>query len=483
MARLQFGATTVYHFFFVPLTIGLSPLVAVLQTIWFRTGDLKWFRLTRFFGKLLLINFAIGVATGIVQEFQFGMNWSEYSRYVGDVFGAPLAMEALAAFFIESTFLGLWIFGWDRLPRAIHLACIWLVAAGTWASAYFIIAANSFMQHPVGAVHNPETGRAELTSIGALLSNPTTLVAFPHVITGALLTGATFLCGVAVWWMVRAARAGDLETAQVYRSGVIVGVVALIVSGVGIALTGDAQAKIMFEQQPQKMAAAEGLCTTQESVPFSILTIGDLSDPNNCDNVHHILEIPGGTSFLASGSFTHELKGTQELQAQYEAAYPEYASQGVSFIPNLAITYWTFRLMIGPAAFSGLLAVAALWFTRRKRVFDGKWLGLLGIVSIPMPFIGNAFGWIFTEMGRQPWIVHPAPGGMPSLQLLVRDGVSPHGAWTVWVSLIGFTLLYGILMVFWLRLMKRYVVEGLPEDAEPVDLKDQGDDQQLHFAY
>ncbi|MFZ5872290.1 MAG: cytochrome ubiquinol oxidase subunit I, partial [Actinomycetota bacterium] len=197
LARLQFGVTTVYHFMFVPLTIGLAPLVAILQTAWYRTGDERYYRLTRFFGKLFLINFAIGVVTGIVQEFQFGMNWSEYSRFVGDVFGAPLAIEGLAAFFVESTFLGLWIFGWDRLPRRVHLATIWAVALATWASAYFIIAANSFMQHPVGVRFNPESGRAELESIWALLTNVTTLAAFPHVVTGALLTGGTFMAGVA----------------------------------------------------------------------------------------------------------------------------------------------------------------------------------------------------------------------------------------------------------------------------------------------
>src|SRR5450756_2763553 len=181
LARWQFGITTVYHFIFVPLTIGLSPLVALMQTFWVRTGDEKWLRLTKFFGKLLLINFAIGVATGIVQEFQFGMNWSEYSRFVGDVFGAPLAMEALAAFFVESTFLGLWIFGWDKLPKRIHLATIWAVAIATNLSAYFILAANSWMQHPVGTVFNEQTGRAEMTDIGAVLSNSTLLSAFPPV--------------------------------------------------------------------------------------------------------------------------------------------------------------------------------------------------------------------------------------------------------------------------------------------------------------
>jgi len=206
LARWQFGITTVYHFIFVPLTIGLSPLVALMQTFWVRTGDEKWLRLTKFFGKLLLINFAIGVATGIVQEFQFGMNWSEYSRFVGDVFGAPLAMEALAAFFVESTFLGLWIFGWDKLPKRIHLATIWAVAIATNLSAYFILAANSWMQHPVGTVFNEQTGRAEMTDIGAVLSNSTLLSAFPHTISAAFLTAGTFIAGSAPGgWCARCA--------------------------------------------------------------------------------------------------------------------------------------------------------------------------------------------------------------------------------------------------------------------------------------
>ncbi|MFN3866650.1 MAG: cytochrome ubiquinol oxidase subunit I, partial [Demequina sp.] len=207
LARWQFGITTVYHFILVPLTIGLSTMVAIMQTAWVRTGNDKYLRLTKFYGKLLLINFALGVATGIVQEFQFGMNWAEYSRFVGDVFGAPLAMEALAAFFLESTFLGLWIFGWDRLPKKVHLATVWAFAIGSFLSAYFIIAANSWMQHPVGAVYNEETGRAEMTDIWAVLTNNTTLVAFPHVIATAFLVAGTFVAGIAVWWMVRKARA------------------------------------------------------------------------------------------------------------------------------------------------------------------------------------------------------------------------------------------------------------------------------------
>ena len=240
LARWQFGITTIYHFVLVPLTIGLTPLVAIMQTVWYRTGNETWLRLTKFFGKLLLINFALGVATGIVQEFQFGMAWSEYSRFVGDVFGAPLAMEALAAFFIESTFLGLWIFGWERLPKKIHLATIWLVAIGTNLSAYFILAANSWMQHPVGTTYNAQTGRAEMTDIGAVLSNPTLLSAFPHTIATSFLVAGTFVAGIAGWWMVRAVRAKNESLARsLYRPAVLLGVVVMLVAGVGVIISGD----------------------------------------------------------------------------------------------------------------------------------------------------------------------------------------------------------------------------------------------------
>ncbi|WP_345516537.1 cytochrome ubiquinol oxidase subunit I, partial [Phytohabitans houttuyneae] len=215
LARWQFGVTTVYHFLFVPITIGLSCLVATMQTVWARTGDERWLRLTRFYGKLLLINFAMGVVTGIVQEFQFGMNWSDYSRFVGDIFGAPLAIEALLAFFLESTFLGLWIFGWDRLPRRIHLACIWAVAVGTILSAYFILAANSWMQHPVGYRFNPETGRAELHDFGAVLTNKVTLVTFPHTLAGCFLTAGALVLAVALWHLIR--RPGT-DQASAFRS-------------------------------------------------------------------------------------------------------------------------------------------------------------------------------------------------------------------------------------------------------------------------
>ena len=274
ISRWQFGITTVYHFIFVPLTIGLAPLVAVMQTVWVVTGNTAWYRLTKFFGKLFLINFAIGVATGIVQEFQFGMNWSEYSRFVGDVFGAPLAMEGLVAFFFESTFLGLWIFGWSRLPKLVHLACIWIVAIGVNVSAFFIIVANSFMQHPVGAHYNPATRRAELDSIGALLGNNTARAAFSHAVAGSLLTAGTFVAAVSAWWLVRSAKAGDSDGPAMYRPAAILGCWVALIAAVGLFFTGDPQGKLMFVQQPMKMASAESLCDTETDPDFSILTVG-----------------------------------------------------------------------------------------------------------------------------------------------------------------------------------------------------------------
>ena len=483
LARWQFGITTVYHFIFVPLTIGLAPLVALMQTFWVRTGNERWLRLTKFFGKLLLINFAIGVATGIVQEFQFGMNWSDYSRFVGDVFGAPLAMEALAAFFVESTFLGLWIFGWDRLPKRVHLACIWAVAIATNLSAYFILAANSWMQHPVGAVFNAETGRAEMVDIGAVLSNPTLLSAFPHTIAAAFLTAGTFVAGIAAWWMVRAAQAGNVDLARaVYRPAVVLGMVTMLLSGVGIAVSGDSQAKLMFDQQPMKMAAAEALCESADGASFSILTIGDLS--NSCEGVTHLIEVPGLTSFLAAGDFTAPIKGVNELQEQYTELYGD----GVDYVPNLAVTYWSFRLMIGLGVGSALFAAAALWFTRKGRVVDRRWFALLGLVAIPMPFLASSFGWIFTEMGRQPWVVvpNPNPSGVDGVWMLTAQGVSPMvSPAMVIISMVSFILLYTALAVIWGKLMFRYAAHGVA-DTEPdvsPDNRDADGDRPLSFAY
>ncbi|MFD4433727.1 cytochrome ubiquinol oxidase subunit I [Nocardia sp. NPDC058497] len=464
VSRWQFGITTVYHFIFVPLTIGLAPLIAIMQTAWVITGKERWYRLTKFFGKLFLINFAIGVATGIVQEFQFGMNWSEYSRFIGDIFGAPLALEALIAFFLESTFIGLWIFGWTRLPKLVHLATIWIVAFGVNASAYFIVAANSFMQHPVGARYNPETERAELESIWALLTNNTTLAAFPHVVAGAFLTAGTFVAGIAGWWMVRNARSGDpakLEDARVmWRPVARLSLVVVALAGVAVIFTGDIQGKLMFEQQPMKMASAESLCHTQTDPDFSILTVGT---HNNCDSVTHVLEVPYVLPYLAEGKFTDvTLDGVVDLQQTYNVKY----GPG-DYRPNLFVTYWAFRAMIGLAAGSVLLLLAGFWVTRGGRVPDQRWFSWLSLLAIPTPFLANAAGWVFTEMGRQPWAVVPNPTGDPNIRMTVQQAVSDHAPATVVFSLVVFTLLYGVLAVVWFYLIRRYTVAGPDEPTPP----------------
>ena len=483
LARWQFGITTVYHFILVPLTIGLAPLVALMQTFWVRTGKEHWLKLTNFFGKVLLINFALGVATGIVQEFQFGMNWSEYSRFVGDIFGAPLAIEALAAFFLESTFLGLWIFGKERLSKGVHLACIWMVALGVNLSAYWIIAANSWMQHPVGAVYNEETGRAELDGVGGffeVLTNNTAIAAFSHTVTAAFVVAGTFVAGVCGWWIVRSARHGNEDAARnVWRPGAMVGLLTVVIAGLGVIGTGHYQGQLMYEQQPMKMASAEATCDGGESVPLSILAIGDLS--NDCENARHLIELPGVTSFMGTNHFVGEesyLPGVNDVQEMYEELYGE----GYDYRPNLIVTYWSFRLMIGLGMVSGLLGLWGLWTLRKGRITSNRWFARLCLVALPMPFLASSFGWIFTEMGRQPWVVVPNPDNpVDQVWLRTADGVSTViTEWTVLASLVAFTLLYAALGVVWFWLVRRYVREGIDEKAVE---KEPDTDQPLTFAY
>ena len=478
VARWQFGITTVYHFLLVPLTIGLAPIIAAMQTAWVITDNPVWYRLTRFFGKLFLINFALGVATGIVQEFQFGMNWSEYSRFVGDVFGAPLAMEALIAFFFESTFIGLWIFGWNRLPRLVHLACIWIVAIAVNMSAYFILAANSFMQHPVGTRFNPETGRAELTSIVALLTNNTAIDAFTHVIAGSLLTAGAFVAGICAWWMVRAGREGS-DAAKMYRPATILGCLVVLASSVGLFFSGDTQGKLMFVQQPMKMASAESLCDTETNPDFSILTIGT---QNNCGSVTSVIEVPYVLPFLAEGKLSGvTLEGVNDLQQQYEKRF----GPG-DYRPNLFVTYWGFRIMIGLLAIPVLFAVVALWLTRRGRIPDRRWFSWFALLTIPIPFLANSAGWVFTEMGRQPWVVVPNPTGDQMVRFTVQQGVSAQATGTVVLSLVTFTVLYAVLAVIWFGLIRRYAAEGPQEhDSEPAPPAPPGekDIAPMSFAY
>ncbi|MFY1702302.1 cytochrome ubiquinol oxidase subunit I [Micromonospora sp. WMMA1923] len=466
VARWQFGVTTVYHFLFVPLTIGLSVLVAILQTLWHRTGNEKYLKLTKFYGKLFLINFAMGVVTGIVQEFQFGMNWSDYSRFVGDIFGAPLAIEALVAFFLESTFIGLWIFGWDRLPRRLHLASIWAAAIGSNLSAYFILAANSWMQNPVGYRINPDTGRAELTDFVAVLTNKVALITFPHTIAGSFLVAGSLLVAVAVWHLVR--RPDNPDT-PAYRFAAKMGALVALVSTAGLLVTGDIQSKIMTEVQPMKMAAAEGLYTTESPAAFSVLTVGSLDGSREV----FALKIPHLLSFLSTGDPDGTVHGINDLQAQYAAQY----GPG-NYAPIIPVAYWSFRFMIGFGLAAAAIALWVLWAQRRGRTPRSRWLLRAAVIMPILPLLANSFGWIFTEMGRQPWIVFG--------EMLTRDGVSRSVSLAeVLTSFAAFTLIYATLAVIEVKLLLRYARAGVPEITEPPDTHDTDDDtdRPLAFAY
>ncbi|GAB7007109.1 cytochrome ubiquinol oxidase subunit I [Nocardioides sp. AN3] len=478
LARWQFGIVTVYHFFFVPLTIGLSLLVALLETTWLVSKREEWLRLTKFFAKLFLINIAMGVVTGIVQEFQFGMNWSDYSRFVGDVFGAPLAIEALLAFFLESTFIGLWIFGWDKLPRGLHAACMWIVHLGTLASSWFILAANSWMQHPVGYRYNRTSGRAELTDFWAVMFNKVQLGTFPHVIAAAYMTGAAFVIGVSAWLYVRGRRREDRS---LYRRSMRLGAWVLFGAGLVVAFTGDVQGKIMTDVQPMKMASAEALWNTSDTcAPFSVFTIGTRDGKEK----KWALEVPCLLSFLGTGHFDQKVEGINQLRAEYRQKYG--SDPGASsytpedYTPIIPVTYWSFRWMMGLGAAGAAGAALLLWLTRKGRTPTARWFAPLAITVPVFVLLSNSMGWIFTEMGRQPWVVF----GLMTTRNAVSPGVSPT---EVWISLSSLTLLYAVLAVVEVGLLLRYIKRGADDFVEPPSptwRQDPDDaDRPLNFAY
>jgi cytochrome bd ubiquinol oxidase subunit I len=450
-SRLQFATTSIYHFLFVPLTIGLAFLTAILQTLWYRKGHPEHLRLTRFFGTLLVINVAIGVVTGLVQEFQFGMNWSAYSRFVGDVFGAPLAMEGLAAFFLESVFLGLWLFGWDRLSRRVHLATIWAVAVGGVGSAAFIMAANSWMQRPVGYQLNG--GRAQLTDIWAVLTNIVFLWAYLHVLAASLVTGSVVMLAVSAWHLRRR------SNVPLFERSAKLAVAALIPAAMLALFFGGRLGINETRYQPMKIAAAEGQWTTCQPCSFSAFQIGG---GNNDQTPTEIIQIPHLLSVLATGTWNGQVVGLNPLQAQYSQQY----GPG-NYVPNVFIQYWSMRTM----AYGGVvLLLLGLWgalLIWRKRLANASWFLRVAVFAIPLPFLMNTAGWALTENGRQPWIVQ-------GLQL-VRDAVSPSiSVATVVTSLSVFVLLYVILGVVDLLLMGHFArrelapTEAAAEEETPV---------------
>ncbi len=443
LARLQFGITTVYHFFFVPLSLGLSIIVALMQTIYVIRGDEKYKQMAKFWGKLLLINFAMGVVTGIVQEFQFGMNWSEYSRFVGDIFGAPLAIEALVAFFIESTFLGVWIFGWDKLPKKAHLAAIWLVALAANISAFWILVANSFMQNPVGYTI-AANGRAEMTDFFALIRNPNVWLEFPHVALGGLTTGAFFVLGISAFHLLRN-KTGNLDAFRAsIRISLIIGTIAVLAT-MGF---GHLQGQRMADTQPMKLAAAEGLWNAEDPAGLSMFQIGNEVDRTSIINIR----IPSLLSFLSYNTLDGKVQGINDLQAKYEQEYGpgDYAP------PAIWLTYWSFRAMVGSGTLMFVLGIVGLFFAFRNYLSDGKgkWLLRLLIPAIILPYLANSTGWILTEVGRQPWIVQ----GLMTVDKAVSPNVTVE---MLLISLIGFSLIYGLLMIADIYLLQKFARQDI----------------------
>ena len=461
LARLQFGITTVYHFFFVPLTLGLSILVAVMQTLYFVKKDDKYKRMTKFWGKLFVINFAMGVVTGIVQEFQFGMNWSEYSRFVGDIFGAPLAVEALVAFFVESVFLGIWLFGWDKLSKGVHLVSIWLVAAAANVSAFWILVANSFMQNPVGYTI-ADSGRAEMTDFFALVGNPNVWLQWPHVALGGLTTAGFFVLGISAFHLLR----NKGKYADAFRTSARIGLITGTAAVLLTMLFGHAQGQRMADTQPMKLAAAEGLWESEDPAGLSMFQIGNEEDRTSVVNIR----IPSLLSFMTYNTPDGLVQGINNLQAQYEQQY----GPGDYVPPAIWLTYWSFRAMIGAGGLMFVLGLVGLFYVLRGKLDAGKprWLLTALMLAMVLPYLANTTGWLLTEVGRQPWIVQ----GLMTIDQAVSPNVTPT---MLLISLIGFTVVYGALMVADIYLLQKFARrdmdgniiswegEAAPEPADP----------------
>lgn len=449
LSRLQFGLTNICHFLFIPLTLGLSAYVAYMQTRYYQTRDETFRIMTKFWGKLFLINIAIGVVTGIVNEFQFGMNWSQYSRFVGDIFGAPLALEALLAFFVESTFIGIWIFGEGKIPEKAHIASIWLVAIGASFSALWILLANGWMQHPVGYTINQTTGRAELTDFLAVVSNPKGWLFFFHTITAGFATSSFFILGISAYHLVRK------QHVEVFKRSMSMAAFVGFLTSTLIFFTGHTQGQYTYQTQPMKFAAIEAHWETARPASFSILTIGDLTGKREVWS----LRVPYFLSFLACNHFDCEVRGVNDIQTEYAAKY----GPG-DYIPLMVVTYWSFRIMMT----MGLLMILSsllllILIALGIPIEHARWLRW-GPWLIALPYLANISGWVLTEMGRQPWLVQ----GL----LKVEDGVSPNlTVWQVLVSLVSYILIYGALTGVMYHLTRRYAIAG-PDAAlhESVDV-------------
>ncbi|MBN8243412.1 cytochrome ubiquinol oxidase subunit I [Nitratireductor aquimarinus] len=505
LSRLQFAITALYHFLFVPLTLGLSVLIAIMETVYVMTGRTIWRQMTKFWGTLFGINFVLGVATGIVMEFQFGMNWSYYSHYVGDIFGAPLAIEGLMAFFLEATFVGLFFFGWDKLSRLGHLAATWAVAIGSNFSALWILIANGWMQNPVGSAFNPQTMRMEVTDFFAVLTNPVAQAKFVHTVSAGYVTASVFVLGVSAWYLLK-----DRHRDLAKRSMTVAASFGLA-SALSVVVLGDESGYLEGEHQKMKLAAIEAMWET-EPAPASFTAFG--FPDQEARKTHYAVHIPWVMGIIATRSLTTEIPGIVELVEHAEerirqgiiaydalqdiraagstAAIPDEAREAFEenggnlgyalllkpyvddpreatdaqiaqaandTVPNVPTLFWTFRIMVGLGfSFIALMGVF-FYLSARHRLDRYPFLLRLAVIAIPMPWIAAECGWIVAEFGRQPWIIE---GILPT-----AAAVSNLGASTVLMTIIGFSAIYTVLFIVEMTLMLRAIRKGPEPDDEP----------------
>lgn len=434
LARWQFAIVTIYHFFFVPLTLGLSIFVAILETKYVRSGDVMYKKMAKFWGKIFLINFAIGVVTGIVQEFQFGMNWSEYSRFMGDIFGAPLAIEALLAFYLESTFIGLWIFGWDKLSKQMHLAAAWLVAIGSNISALWILIANSFMQNPTGYTIDPESGRALMSDFWGLVFNPNVLFQFPHVLTAGIALAGFVVMAFSAWHLLRK------HDVTFFRPSFRMAAFYALIGSVGVGGIGHFQGQFMVEHQPMKMAVAEAHWNTENPASLSLLTIGNWEQTEDVFSIR----IPALLSIMTYNRPYGEVKGINQLKDEFAQTY----GPG-DYVPPVALNYWSFRAMVGAGGLMVLLSFLGVLWSKDRRLDAKTWYLKAMMFAAGLPYLAVTTGWILTETGRWPWIVY----GLQRIDQAVSPNVP---AWNIIISLVTMTVLYTVLSIIALKLGLKY---------------------------
>lgn len=430
LSRLQFAAATMFHFLFVPLTLGLSVLVAYMEVRYARTGDETYLRMTKFWGKLFLLNFAVGVVTGITLEFQFGTNWSGYSAYVGDIFGSLLAIEASVAFFLESTLIGVWIFGWKKLSRMAHAVVMCLVAAASNVSALWILIANGWMQEPVGYVF--QNGRAELNDFAAVIFNKFAILEFFHTVPASFLLSAFFVMGISAYHLLRRQHV-DFFTRS-FKIGLVVG----LVSSIWVVVEGDRHAVHVTQIQPAKLAAMEAHWQTQKRAPIALFA---LPDEKNERNDFEIGKIPGVLSFLGYHDVNAEVKGLSDFPREDR--------------PPVLLTFIAFRVMVILGMLFPLLTIIG-WILK-NHLMESPWYLKLMVAAIPLPYIATQAGWVLAEVGRQPWIVY----GL----MRTSDASSPLAGYQVMATLSAFILVYGFLGAVGYYLIGKNAIRG-PEAVQ-----------------